>query len=256
VTVTIWGVGVGPGAPDLMTLRAIATLRRADVLVLPRSNDFGESVAWSIVRGHVEARDDQERLPLTFPMSNDPARVRPYWDRAFAAIGERVGVGKSVAFVTEGDPSLYSTFVYLAREAPRRWPGVRVEVVPGVTSVTAVPAVAGLALADGQERVAIVPAAYGLDDVDDLLTKFDTVVFMKIGPEMPRLVAALERHGLLDRAVYVAKATMAAQRVVRDLRQVETERGDCFAMVVVARRERSGVLLGDAPRAAHSAEAP
>ena len=79
---------------------------------------------------------------------------------------------------------------------------------------------------------------------------------MKIGPEMPRLVAALERHGLLDRAVYVPKATMAAQRVVRDLRQVETERGDCFAMVVVARRERSGVLLGDAPRAAHSAEAP
>jgi precorrin-2/cobalt-factor-2 C20-methyltransferase len=247
---TIWGVGLGPGAPDLVTLRAIATVRRADVLVLPRSNDFGESVAWSIVKEHVESRADgsQERLPLTFPMSNDPERVRSYWDRALVEIGARVDAGKSIAFVTEGDPSLYSTFIYLQREAPKRWPQVRVEVVPGVSAVMAVPAVAGLSLADGQERVAIVPAAYGVDDADELLRKFDTVVFMKIGPEMARLVAAIERHGLLDRAVYVAKATMRGQRIVRDVREIAAERGDCFAMLVVARKERSGVVVGDVPR--------
>jgi precorrin-2/cobalt-factor-2 C20-methyltransferase len=73
---------------------------------------------------------------------------------------------------------------------------------------------------------------------------FDTVVLMKIGPEMPAIVAALERAQLLDRAVYVAKATMKAERVVRDLRQVTSERGDCFAMVIVAKKERSGVLMG------------
>ncbi len=248
---TIWGVGLGPGAPDLVTLRAIATVRRADVIVLPRSSDFGESVAWSIVKHHIESRPDQEKLPLTFPMSNDPGRVRACWDRALVEIGARVEAGKSIAFVTEGDPSLYSTFIYLQREAPKRWPDVRIEVVPGVSSVMAVPAVAGIALADGQERVAIVPAAYGVEDADDLLRKFDTVVFMKIGPEMGRLVAALERHGLVDRAVYVAKATMSGQRVVRDVREISGERGDCFAMVVVARKERSGVIVGDVPRTAH-----
>jgi precorrin-2/cobalt-factor-2 C20-methyltransferase len=241
----IWGVGVGPGAPDLVTLRAIATLRRADVLALPRSNDFGESVAWSIVKDHVEPRADQERLLLTFPMSNDPARVRPYWDRALTEIGARIANGRSVAFVTEGDPTLYSTFVYLQREAPRRWPGVAIEVVPGVSSVTAVPAAAHMALADGCERIAIVPAAYGVDDVDELLRKFDTVVFMKIGPEMGRVVEAIERHGLLDRAVYVAKATMRGQRIVRNVREVAGERGDCFATVVVARKERSGIIFGE-----------
>jgi precorrin-2/cobalt-factor-2 C20-methyltransferase len=245
MTPTIWGVGVGPGAPDLVTLRAIATLRRADVLALPRSSDFGESVAWSIVKDHLHRRIEQERLLLTFPMSNDPARVRPYWERAFSEIGARIADGKSIAFVTEGDPTLYSTFVYLQREAPKRWPGVRVEVVPGVTSVTAVPAVAGIALADGRERIAIVPAAYGVDDADELLLKFDTVVFMKIGPEMPAVVEAIERHGLLDRAVYVAKATMLGERIVRDVRQVAGERGDCFAMVVVAKKQRSGALLGE-----------
>jgi precorrin-2/cobalt-factor-2 C20-methyltransferase len=241
----LWGVGVGPGAPDLVTLRAIATVRRAKVLALPRSNDFGESTAWSIVREHVEPNADQERLFLTFPMSNDPARVRPYWDRALVEIGARVADGKSIAFITEGDPTLYSTFVYLQREARKRWPELQVEVVPGVTSVTAVPALAGIALADGRERVAIVPGAYGLDDADELFRKFDTVVFMKIGPEMGHLVEAIERNGLLDRAVYVAKATMRGERIVRDVREVAGERGDCFAMVVVAQRRRSGALLGE-----------
>jgi precorrin-2/cobalt-factor-2 C20-methyltransferase len=242
---TIWGVGVGPGAPDLVTLRAIATIRGADVIALPRSSEFGESVAWSIVKDHLDRRSEQERLLLTFPMSNDPGRVRPYWDRALSEIAARIAAGKSIAFVTEGDPTLYSTFVYLQREARARWPDVRIEVVPGVTSVTAVPAVAGIALADGRERIAIVPAAYGVDDADELLRNFDTVVFMKIGPEMHRVIEAIERHGLLDRAVYVAKATMTGERIVRDVREVAGERGDCFAMVVVAKKERSGALLGE-----------
>src|SRR5262249_17825790 len=153
---------------------------------------------------------------------------------------------QDVAFVTEGDPSLFSTFIYLQREAPARWPGARVEVTPGVSSVMAVPAVTGVPLADGQERVAILPGTCGLDDLGDVVARFGTVVLMKIGPEMPRVVDALERAGLLDRAVYVSRATMAEQRVDRDLRNVRAARGDCFAMVIVARKERSGVLAGDA----------
>jgi precorrin-2/cobalt-factor-2 C20-methyltransferase len=240
----LWGVGVGPGAPDLMTLRSIAVLRAADVLVLPRSSDWGESMAWKIAEPNVGAVEKQERLFLTFPMSKDPERLKPAWEKAFVEIGRRLQAHSTVAFVTEGDPSLYSTFVYLREEAPARWPGIEIEVVPAVSSVLAVPAVAGLSLADGQERIAILPATYGTDDLDAVLRAFDTIVLMKIGPEMPRIIAALERHGLLDRAVYVAKATMREQRIVRDLRSVEAERGDCFAMCVITKRERAGVLLG------------
>jgi precorrin-2/cobalt-factor-2 C20-methyltransferase len=180
-------------------------------------------------------------------MAKDPARLQPAWARAFEAIGERLERGLDVAFATEGDPSLFSTFIYLAEEAPRRWPGVEVEVVPGVSSIAAVPAVTGVPLADGQERIAIVPATYGLADLDALLAQFDTVVLMKIGPEMPRIIAALEAAGLLSRAVYVAKATMAEQRIERDLRAVPPGREDCFAMVVVSRKEHSGVLAGAVP---------
>jgi precorrin-2/cobalt-factor-2 C20-methyltransferase len=244
----LYGVGVGPGAPDLITLRALNVLRCADVLALPRSNDWGESMAWKILEPTLgEVSRNQERLFLTFPMNKDPERLKPAMARAFDEIGKRLEADKSVAFVTEGDPSLYSTFVYVAREAPKRWPGLRIEVVPAVSSVLAVPAVTGIPLADGQERIAILPANYGVDDLDNILRSFDTVVLMKIGPEMPGIIASLERCGLLERAVYVAKATMREQRIVRDLRAVESERGDCFAMVVVAKKERSGVLTGDVP---------
>jgi precorrin-2/cobalt-factor-2 C20-methyltransferase len=244
---TLYGVGVGPGAPDLITLRALAVTRAADVLALPRSNDWGESMAWKILEPSLGPVESQERLFLTFPMSKEPERLKPAMTKALDAIGARLDAGKSVAFVTEGDPSLYSTFIYVAAEARRRWPSLPIEIVPAVSSVLAVPSVTGVPLADGQERIAIVPANYGVDDLDAILRAFDTVVLMKIGPEMPTIVAALERAGLLDRAVYVAKATMKEQRIVTDVRSVGAERGDCFAMVVVAKKQHAGVLVGEVP---------
>jgi precorrin-2/cobalt-factor-2 C20-methyltransferase len=250
---TLYGVGVGPGAPDLLTLRAVETLKRADVLALPRSSDYGTSMAWSIVKPVIGERAGQERLFLTFPMSKDPERLRPAWDRALGAIGDRLLGGASVAFVTEGDASFYSTFIYLGREAPRRWPGVRIEIVPGVSSIAAVPAVTGIPIADGQECVAIVPANYGAADLARIFEAFDTTILMKIGSEMPRVVEALERAGLVDKAVYVSKATMKEERIVRDVRAVREEHGDCFAMIIVAKKERSGVLVGDVPFAARVA---
>lgn len=244
---TLHGVGVGPGAPDLLTLRAQRVLREAQVLVLPRGNDHGGSMAWRIARSVVGDVEGQERLSLTFPMSKDPARLRPAWEHACAEIGARLARGSSVAFLTEGDPSLFSSFIYLQREAARRWPEVRVEVVPGVSSLAAVPAAAGVPLADGQERIAIVPANYGVDGLVQTLEAFDTVVLMKIGSEMPNVLAALERAGLVEKAVYVSRATMPDQRIERDLRLVGDQYGDCFAMVVVAKKQASGVLLGEVP---------
>lgn len=251
----LYGVGVGPGASDLMTLRALNVIKAVPVLVLPRSSDYGASTAWRIARSVVGDNPGQERLFFTFPMNKDPERLRPAWDRAFAAIGKRLEEGLSVAFVTEGDPSLYSTFIYLQREVPRRWPAVEVEIVPGVSSLAAVPAAIGIPLADGCERIAILPATYGLDDLERVLDAFDTTVLMKIGGEMPRIVSVLEEKGLLDRATYVSKATMPEQRIVRSLRSAVGERGDCFGMVVVARKERSGMLVG-AARAAVGAAKP
>jgi precorrin-2/cobalt-factor-2 C20-methyltransferase len=242
---TLYGVGVGPGAPDLLTLRAIKVLRQVDVVVLPRSSPHGQSTAWGIVKSFVRKPPHQEHVFLTFPMSREPARHVAAWENAFARLGERIERGLSIAFATEGDPSLFSTFIYLQREAPRRWPGIRVEVIPGVSSIAAVPAVTGIPLADGLERIAIIPAGYGVDDLVEVLNRFDTTVLMKIGSEMGNIFAALEATGLMEKAVYVSKATTPQQRIVGDLREMTPERGDCFAMIVVSRKVRTGVLAGE-----------
>lgn len=244
----LWGVGVGPGAPDLLTLRAVDVLRRADVLALPRASDWSRSMAWTIARPAVGDVEGQERLFLTFPMSKDPAALRPSWDRAFAAIGERLAAGKTVAFVTEGDPSLFSTFIYLAREVEERWPEVPIEIVPAVSSVLAVPARARVPLADGCERIAIIPATYGTGDLRQVLRSFDTTVIMKIGEEFPSVIEAITGEGLAGRAVFVSRATMPDERIERDLAKVTRDDCDCFAMIVVARRERHGVLASGVSR--------
>ena len=243
----LYGVGVGPGASDLLTLRAVRVLESVDVLALPRSSDYGASVAWEIIAPIIRERPAQERLRFTFPMSKEPSRVRPHVEAAVTAIGERLLSGQSVAFVTEGDPSLFSTFGYVKQEALRRWPALRVEIVPGVTSISAVAMVGGIPLADGHERIAIVPATYGVEDLVDLLARFDTVVLMKIGGEMPTILAALEKTGLTDHAFFVSKATTAEQRYEPDVRKLRDERGGCFAMLIIKRRDGSGVLLGDVP---------
>jgi precorrin-2/cobalt-factor-2 C20-methyltransferase len=241
---TLYGVGAGPGAPDLMTLRSVQVLRSVPVIAIPRRSEYSPSLAWEIAKSNVGEVPGQERLFLTFPMTKDPERLRPAWDEAFAQIGDRLERGLSVAFITEGDPLVYSTFIYLLGESAQRWPGAAVEIVPAVSSITAVPAVMKTPLADGQERIAILPATYGVDDLVDVLRRFDTVILMKVGSVMPTVVAALEQAELIDRAFYVSKATTGQQRVVHDLRSLRNDRCDYFSMVVVAKQDRSGILAG------------
>ncbi len=243
---TLIGVGVGPGAPDLMTLRSVARLKAADVIAIPRRSPWDESLAWRIAKGNVGEVPGQERLFLTFPMTKDPEKLKPAWAAALEEVAPRLSAGKTVAFVSEGDPLVYSTFIYLMDQVLERLPATRVEIVPAVSSITAVPAAAGIPLADGQERIAVLPATYGVDDLARVLREFDTVLLMKVSSVMPKVVEALEREGLLDRAVYVSKATTGEERIVRDLRSIKNDRCDYFSMVVVARRDRSGVLAGTA----------
>lgn len=244
------GVGVGPGAPDLITLRAQRVLSQAHVVAVPRSSPRARSLAWQTCRQSYEPHPDQQRLFLHFPMTKDPKVLRPALERALDELAQPLQAGKDVAFITVGDPFTYSTFIYVRAQALVRWPELEVEVVPGVTSLTAVPAAAGVPLADGQERIAVLPATYGIDDLSDCLRRFDTTLLLKVGRKLPEVVDALRSEGLLDRSVYVSRATTGEERIERDLARISGE-GPCdyFSMVVVARRDRAGVITGDAPAA-------
>ncbi len=240
----LYGVGVGPGASDLLTLRAVDCLRKVDCIAIPRKDQFSPSVAWSIAQPNLGEIAQQERFFLEFPMTKDSLRLKPAWDMAFQEIYQRLQGGKSVAFVTEGDPFVYSTFIYLYHHAQKHWSDVDVEVIPGVTSLSAVAIAADIPLADGQERIAIIPASYGLDDLRTILRMFDTVLLMKVSSCMPEVVKAIDAEGLLGCAVYVSKATMKQQKIIRDIARIKNDHCDYFSMVVVCKKNRSGILEG------------
>ncbi len=240
----LYGVGLGPGAADLMTLRALDCLRKADCIILPRKDEKSPSVAWHIAEETVGPVAGQERLFLSFPMSRDPEVTTHAWNVAVQEIKDRVFAGKSVAFISLGDPFIYSSFIYLYEHAKKSWPEIEVKVIPGVSSITAAPIAAGIPVADGQERIAIIPAVYNKDDLRTIIRMFDTILLMKASSVMSEIIEILESEGLLDKSVYVASATMDKEQIVTDIRNIKGKRGMYFSMVVIAKKDHSGVLFG------------
>lgn len=240
----LYGVGVGPGATDLVTLRAVRILNTVPVIAIPKSSDHVRPFAWRICSPLVEENPSQEKIFLRFPMTKDPDILIPAWDTAFTEIGNRLQKGLDVAFITQGDPSVYSSWSYLLEEAPIRWPGIEIEIVPAVSSITAIPAALEIPLADGQERFCVLPATYGLEDLPQLTEKFDTIILTKVGRMIPELIEMLEPLQLLDKATYVSYGTTDQQNVVKDLRTLRNETCDYFSMVMISIRKRKGVLRG------------
>jgi len=172
----LYGIGVGPGDTELLTIKAAKILRNVDVVCSPRSAESKPSLALSIVQPILNERDDEyEILDPLFPMIEDKLTLNTYWDNAAEIITNKLVQGKDVAFITLGDPTIYSTFSYVAKRLVAV--GFEIEVIPGITSFTGCAAAAGISLAEKDEIIVIVPK------VDDRLPRIleygDTFVIMK-----------------------------------------------------------------------------
>jgi precorrin-2/cobalt-factor-2 C20-methyltransferase len=232
VTSVLYGVGVGPGASDLLTLRAARTIRAVPVVCAPRRTASAESYALAVVRDLLDPTR-QELVELAFPMARDPDLVRRVRDEAAARVGAILSAGRDVAFITAGDPLLYSTFIHLYRRLRVASPPVRVEIVPGVTSITAAAAVAGLPLADGTERLAVIPATCSREELRTALRDFDTVALLKVSSVFDRVLDLLEELNLVESAVYVSRVGTLEQQVEADVRAVRGQPLDYLSLILV-----------------------
>jgi precorrin-2/cobalt-factor-2 C20-methyltransferase len=244
---TLVGVGVGPGDPDLVTVKAVRVLREADLVLVPVMAPDEPGRAEATVRAHLPEDDPRVRR-VVFAL-DDRGGVTPRreaaWDAAADAVvaAFRDGV-ETVAFATIGDPAVYSTFAYLARTVRDRLPHVEVRTVPGITAMQDLAARAGVSLCEGEESLVLFPMTAGLDRYRDLLRGGDTVVAYKGGRHLPQMLEAVRRAGRLDQAVYGAALGLAGERVHPAREVSDTTQAPYLSTLLVppARRERGGRL--------------
>jgi len=228
----LYGIGVGPGDPELLTLKALKALQKVPVICVPQAANRRDSYALSIVKDYV--KPDQEILRAPFP-TDDAEGAAQVWREASELVAERLRKGQDVAFLTEGDPMLFSTFSYVLAGVQELCPEAPVMIIPGVSSVMAAAASAGVPLATHGQRLAILPAAYGLDDLSEATSKFDTVVLMKVSPNIVKTLADLEELGLTGQSTYVRRVSTDREKVIKDVTKITDKDMDYFSLLIVKR---------------------
>jgi len=221
------GIGVGPGDPELLTVKALRRLRAAAIVAYP-APEQGDSFARAIVAGWLDG--SQREIALRFPMLPGPPPEAVY-DRAAAALAAELDRGADVALLCQGDPLFYGSFIPIFARLAGHYP---IEIVPGVTSLTACAAAAGMPLARSAESLAIIPATLHEAELCRLLAATDGAAVIKLGRHAAKLRSVLERLGLLDHAVYVERASLPVQRVA-PFAAVDAAAVPYFSMVLVGR---------------------
>jgi precorrin-2/cobalt-factor-2 C20-methyltransferase len=233
-------IGCGPGDPDLVTVRAATLLKNADIIFAPTAREGKPSIALSIVQQYLNAA--VETVSLIFPMVKDREYMRQYWRKNADQIVAAAKMGKKVVYITVGDPSLYSTWIYIQREITSRYPEIHLIIIPGIPSVFAFAAQAKISLAEGDETLGIIPACYDLDKVKRTANSCDTLVFLKDGRYFVDVINMLGDAGFSDESVItIAQDVSVGKEVMKrnslkELRQNKETTEKYFSLMVAKRK--------------------
>ncbi len=241
MTGNFYVVGVGPGDPELLTLKAIRILKQCQTLIVPKGHEDGNSTALDIVEGALSTAD-KEIIEIYFPMkkirmAEPPApEVIAAWQEAAAIITNRLQKGINVAFPTLGDPSIYSTGFYTCQTLMEHDPEAKTIIVPGVSSISACASAAGIPLCQGDDMLAVVPATFDNDKLSEVFKSFQTVVLMKVHRVMTRITALLQQLNLLENAVLVERTAQNEERIIHDLSSIKPHELHYFSTIIVRTR--------------------
>ena len=231
---TLYGVGLGPGDPELITLKAARCLEKAEIIAWPITREGASGYAEEILRrSGVLPEIDQKAMPLVFPMTRDPETLQKSWTEAASSIADALDSGKSVAFITEGDPLFYSTFIHLAEEVQTSRPHTRIETIAGVTSFCASASALGLGIADGDQKVAIIPATGDMERLRREIEQADTTILMKVAKVLDPVIELLEEMGLAGNASIVSRAGAPDQTVFTDMAELKNQKINYLSTMII-----------------------
>jgi precorrin-2/cobalt-factor-2 C20-methyltransferase len=227
----LFGLGVGPGDPELLTLKALRLLRAVQVVAYP-APQHGNSFARSIVAAWIERH--QREIAIRFPMRPGPPPVEIY-DGAAAELAAELEEGRDVALLCQGDPLFYGSFINVFTRLAGRY---QIEIVPGVSSLTACAAAAAAPLVSRDDTLAVIPATLDEDQIAARLAASESVAIVKLGRHIAKVRRMLDRLGLLDGAVCIEHATLPTQRVA-PFACINPDLAPYFSMVLIATSRRA-----------------
>jgi precorrin-2/cobalt-factor-2 C20-methyltransferase len=228
----LYGLGVGPGDPELITVKAFRILKESPVIAYPRKKRGAKSYALAITELYVNI-EEKTMVGLTFPMTRDREALELQWSKTVAAVWAYLEQGQDVAFVTEGDPMIYSTFIHLMRLMKERHPEVEIRSIPGISSVNASASRLGIPMADGDEQIAIVPATEDYDTLRRAIESHDCIVFIKVAKVIDLMIQVLRDLDLVEKAAVLTKVTSAEEMIWRNILELQGRELEYLTLMVV-----------------------
>jgi precorrin-2/cobalt-factor-2 C20-methyltransferase len=230
----LYGVGTGPGDPELLTLKAVRAIGEADVLAyFAKAGRSGNGRA--IVEGLL--KPGMVELPLYYPVTTEidkdhddyKSQITAFYDASAAAVAEHLAAGRTVAILSEGDPMFYGSYMHLHVRLADRFP---TEVVPGITAMSGCWSLSGLPIVQGDDVLSVLPGTMAEEQLSRRLVDTEAAVIMKVGRNLPKIRRALAKAGRLGEAIYVERGTMAASKSMR-LSEKLDDTAPYFSLVLV-----------------------
>ncbi len=234
------GIGVGPGDPDLLTVKAVKAIQNADIIMCPASNEDRPSIALSVVSSLIDESKNQEIVKLIFPMTKDKDVLEQTWKRNAKIMAEKVLSGKNVVYLTVGDPFLYSTWIYMHKDLKENYPDMNISVIPGIVSIFTFAAKVGVSVAEGSEKVAIIPSCYDLSSVKEIAKHSESMIFLKDGRYFDQVIKVLKESGFPDDSIFAIGQDLGTENeIIRKMTLGEVNDGTLttkyFSILVVKR---------------------
>ena len=234
------GIGVGPGDPELLTVKAVKAIQNADIIMCPASNEDRPSIALSVVSSIIDKSKNQEIIKLIFPMTKDKDVLKQTWKRNAKIMAETVLSGKNVVYLTIGDPFLYSTWIYMHKDLKENYPDMNISVIPGIVSIFTFAAKVGVSVAEGSEKVAIIPSCYDLSSVKEIAKHSESMIFLKDGRYFDQVIKVLKESGFPDDSIFAIGQDLGTENeIIRKMTLGEVNDGTLttkyFSILVVKR---------------------
>ncbi|MBW2099624.1 MAG: precorrin-2 C(20)-methyltransferase [Deltaproteobacteria bacterium] len=232
---TLYGIGVGPGDPDLITLKSVKILNRVDVVFAAASAKNNHSLAVSIAKPHLPEKTPVIMLP--FLMSKNEDETQAAWQNNARTIIKELEQGKDVAFLTLGDSMTYSTYGYILAHIKRLAPHISVQSIPGITSYQAAAARLNTPLVEGEESFLLLSGVKGGDHLRQLSGKPDSVVFLKAYRNVKDITSALDEADMIENSVGVTKCGQPNEEIVRDIRVLNDRKPDYWTLIMAKKKK-------------------